>query len=59
MKNKPLKVKFFYSYGIIFFFVLLLGLSSISVTNMMTNQTIKYSEKILPAVEQIGFVKEI
>lgn len=57
MKNKPLKSKLFYSYGIVFCFVLLLGLSSISALNMVTNQAVRYDEKVVPVVEQIGLVR--
>ncbi|HIV62492.1 MAG TPA: MCP four helix bundle domain-containing protein [Candidatus Butyricicoccus avistercoris] len=57
MKNKPLKSKLFYSYGIVFCFVLLLGLSSISALNMVTNQAVRYDEKVIPVVEQIGLAR--
>ena len=57
MKNKPVKWKLLLSYGIIFCFVLVLGLSSISVVNMMTRQGIKYAEQIVPAVEEIGLAR--
>lgn len=57
MKNKPVKWKLLLSYGIIFCFVLILGLSSISVVNMMTRQGIKYAEQIVPAVEEIGLAR--
>ena len=57
MKNKSLKAKLFYSYGIIFCFVLLLGISSVSVINTMTKQAVKYAEQVVPTVEQIGIVR--
>ena len=57
MKNKPVKWKLLLSYGVIFCFVLILGLSSISVVNMMTRQGIKYAEQIVPAVEEIGLAR--
>ena len=57
MKNRPVKWKLFISYGIIFCFVLILGLSSISVVNMMTKRGIQYAEEIVPAVEEIGLAR--
>ena len=57
MKNKSLKAKLFCSYGIIFCFVLLLGISSVSVINTMTKQAVKYAEQVVPTVEQIGIVR--
>lgn len=57
MKNKPVKWKLLLSYGIIFCFVLVLGLSSVSVVNMMTKQGIRYAEEIVPAVEEIGLAR--
>lgn len=57
MKNRPVKWKLLLSYGIIFCFVLVLGLSSVSVVNMMTKQGIRYAEEIVPAVEEIGLAR--
>ncbi|MGI6255172.1 MAG: methyl-accepting chemotaxis protein [Acutalibacter sp.] len=57
MKNKPVKWKLLISYGVIFCFVLILGLSSVSVVNMMTKQGIRYAEEIVPAVEEIGLAR--
>ena len=57
MKNRPVKWKLFISYGIIFCFVLILGLSSISVVNMMTKRGIQYAEEIVPAVEEVGLAR--
>lgn len=57
MKNKPVKWKLLLSYGVIFCFLLILGLSSISVINMMTRQSVKYAEQIVPAVEEIGLAR--
>ena len=57
MKNKSLKWKLLISYGIIFFFVLISGITSISVINMMSKKSYEYAEKIVPAVEEIGLAR--
>lgn len=45
------------SYGIIFLFVLILGITSVSVTNMMSKKNVEYAETIVPAVEEIGLAR--
>ena len=57
MKNKPVRWKLLVSYGVIFCFVLILGVSSVSVVNMMTKQGIRYAEEVVPAVEEIGLAR--
>lgn len=57
MKNLPVKWKLLLSYGVIFCLVLILGLSSISVVNMMTKQGVRYANEIVPAVEEIGLAR--
>ncbi len=44
MKNLKLKWKLFLSYGVIFLLMFVLGISSISITNMMTKKSVEYSE---------------
>lgn len=57
MKNLRLKWKLFVSYGTIFLLMLVLGVSSISITNMMTKKSVEYAEAIVPAVEEIGLAR--
>ena len=57
MKNKPVRWKLLVSYGVIFCFVLILGVSSVSVVNMMTKQGIRFAEEVVPAVEEIGLAR--
>ena len=57
MKNLKLKWKLLVSYGIIFLLLLLLGLTSISVLNMMSKKNIEYAEEIVPVVEEIGIAR--
>lgn len=57
MKNRPLKWKLLISYGIIFCFVLLLGVTSISVVNNLSRENIQYAEQLVPAVEEIGMAR--
>lgn len=57
MKNMKLKWKLLISYGAIFLLVAVLGLCSISVVNMMTKSGVRYAEKIVPAVEEIGLAR--
>ena len=57
MKNKSLKWKLLISYGVIFFFVLISGITSVSVINMMAKKSYEYSEEIVPAVEEIGLAR--
>ena len=57
MKNLKLKWKLLVSYGIIFLFVLILGITSVSVTNMMSKKNVEYAETIVPAVEEIGLAR--
>ena len=57
MKNKSLKWKLLFSYGVIFFFVIILGVTSISVMNMMSKKSYEYAEEIVPAVENVGLAR--
>lgn len=57
MKNLKLKWKLLISYGTIFFLLLILGISSISVFNMMSKKSIQYAEKTVPTVEEIGLAR--
>ena len=57
MKNLKLKWKLLISYGTIFLLLLVLGISSISVSNMMSKKSTEYAEKIVPVVEEIGLAR--
>ena len=57
MKNLKLKWKLLVSYGVIFLFLVILGVSSLSVSNMMSKKSIEYAEKIVPVVEEIGLAR--
>lgn len=57
MKNLKLKWKLLISYGTIFILLLILGISSISVFNMMSKKSIEYAEKTVPTVEEIGLAR--
>lgn len=57
MKNKSLKWKLLISYGVIFLFLVILGMSSISVINMMSKKSYEYAEEIVPSVEEIGLAR--
>lgn len=57
MKNKPLKAKLLISYGVIFCFLLMMGISSLSVTSLMSKRCTEYAESIVPAVEEIGIAR--
>lgn len=57
MKNLKLKWKLFLSYGVIFLLMFVLGICSISITNMMTKKSVEYSENIVPVVEEIGLAR--
>ena len=57
MKNLGLKRKLLVSYGIIFLLMLVLGITSISVVNMMTKKSVVHAEENVPAVEEIGLAR--
>mgnify|MGYP005757621521 CR=1 FL=1 len=57
MKNKPLKWKLLISYGVIFCFVLILGLASILVVNNLSQESTRYAEQLVPVVEEIGMAR--
>lgn len=57
MKNLKLKWKLLVSYGVIFLFLLILGITSISVMNMMSKKSVEYAEVLVPAVEEIGLAR--
>ena len=57
MKNLKLKWKLLVSYGVIFLFLLILGLASLFIINRMSSRNIDYAEHLVPAVEEIGLVK--
>lgn len=57
MKDLQLKWKLFISFGVPFLLVLVLGISSLSVINMMTKTGVEYAEEIVPAAEEIGLVR--
>ncbi|MGO5028210.1 methyl-accepting chemotaxis protein [Candidatus Agathobaculum pullicola] len=57
MKNLKLKWKLLVSYGVILLLLLVLGITSISVVNMMSKKSIEYAEEIVPVVEEIGLAR--
>ena len=54
MKNLKVKWKLLVSYGVIFLLLLTLGVTSISVVNMMSKKSVEYAEHLVPAVEEVG-----
>ena len=57
MKNLKLKWKLLVSYGVIFLVLLVLGITSFSVMNMMSKKSVEYAEEIVPVVEEIGLAR--
>ena len=57
MKNLKLKWKLLVSYGVIFLFLLILGITSLSVMNMISKKSVEYAEEIVPVVEEIGLAR--
>ena len=57
MKNLKLKWKLLVSYGVIFLVLLVLGITSLSVMNMMSKKSVEYAEEIVPVVEEIGLAR--
>ncbi|MGO5116549.1 MCP four helix bundle domain-containing protein [Candidatus Avoscillospira sp. LCP25S3_F1] len=57
MKNLKLKWKLLVSYGVIFLFLLILGITSLSVINMISKKSVEYAEEIVPVVEEIGLAR--
>ncbi len=57
MKNLKLKWKLLVSYGVIFLLLLILGISSLSVINMISKKSFEYAEDIVPVVEEIGLAR--
>lgn len=57
MKNLKLKWKLLVSYGVIFLVLLVLGITSLSVMNMMSKKSVEYAKEIVPVVEEIGLAR--
>ena len=57
MKNLQVKWKLWISFGIIFLYMVLMGLCSLSVINMMSKKSVEYVEQIVPMVEQTGLAR--
>lgn len=57
MKNLKLKWKLLVSYGVIFLFLVIMGVCSLSVSNMMSKKSVEYAEKTVPVVEEIGLAR--
>lgn len=57
MKNLKIKWKLLVSYGVIFLLLLTLGVTSISVVNMMSRKSFEYAEQLIPVIEEIGLAR--